>query len=198
MKQPIAQASFDQLFLEARTFNTFTDQAVGEDMLRRLYDVTKMGPTSANSHPMRVLFVQSAQAKAELVTCMQGGNANKVKSAPVTAVIAWAPDYFEQLPRLFPPVPNMRDIIAALPDAARERQAMQSANLAAGYFILAARALGLDCAPMGGIDADKINSLFFAESKWRTMFVICLGYGDPSTLFPRGPRLDFDEACNIL
>ena len=185
------------IFSEARTHGAWLDQTVDEALLRRLYDLTRMGPTSANSQPLRVVFVSSAAGKEKLRAALAPMNVEKAMAAPVTAIIAFDSAFHLQMPKLFPARPEMKDRLAALPEEDRTRMALLSSTLQAGYLILAARALGLDCGPMAGFDASKVNELFFPDGAWQATLLINLGYGDSSKLFPRLPRLDFEEACRI-
>ncbi|MFC3108100.1 malonic semialdehyde reductase [Undibacterium arcticum] len=185
----------DTLFNNARTHNAWTERPVTDAQLRHIYDLMKWGPTSANCAPARIVFVKSKQEKEKLVGCMSPGNATKTRAAPVTAIIAMDMAFYEKLPVLFPHA-DARSWFAgnqALIDAT----AFRNSSLQGGYFIVAARAAGLDCGPMSGFDADKINAEFFAGTTLTVNFVCSLGYGDPAQLFPRSPRLAFDEACRI-
>jgi 3-hydroxypropanoate dehydrogenase len=186
------------LFTEARTHSAWLDRPVDDALLRRLYDLTRMGPTGGNSHPMRVVFVKSHEAKERLRPALRPGNVDKTMAAPATAIIAFDTRFYDKLPQLFPARPEMKDQLAAIPDGVRERMAIQSATLTAGYLILAARALGLDCGPMGGFDPAVIDAAFFPGETWRSLLLVNLGYGDPDKLPPRNPRLAFDEACRIV
>jgi 3-hydroxypropanoate dehydrogenase len=188
----------DLLFTEARTHSAWLDRPVEDATLHRLYELTRIGPTGGNSQPLRVVFVKSTAAKELLRPTLAPLNVDKTMGAPVTAIIAYDVTVWEYLPKLFPARPEMKDRIAGQPPEARERQAEQGANIQAGYLILAARALGLDCGPMGGFDRAKVDAAFFADGKWKTLLLINLGYGDPTKLFPRNPRLDFEEACRIV
>jgi 3-hydroxypropanoate dehydrogenase len=185
------------LFSDARTHNVWLDRAVDETLLRRLYELARLPPTGGNTQPARIVFVKSHAAKEKLKPALFPGNLDKTMAAPVTAIIAVDTEYYEKLPRLSPQRPEARDYIAALPAPVRERLGFQSTTLQAGYLILAARALGLDCGPMGGFDAAKVDAAFFPDGKWQATLLINLGYGDRDKLFPRNPRLDFDEACRI-
>jgi 3-hydroxypropanoate dehydrogenase len=186
------------LFFDARTHNAWLDKPVDDDLLRRLYEAARWGPTSANSNPMRLVFVKSAAAKEKLRPALSPGNVDKTMNAPATAIVAYDSAFYEQLPRLFPARGlEMSRSMAAIPAEARERMALQSGSLQGGYLILAARALGLDCGPMGGFDRTQVDAAFFAGSTWRSSFLLNLGYGDPARLFPRNPRLSFEEACRI-
>ncbi|WP_298291046.1 malonic semialdehyde reductase [Thiomonas sp.] len=186
-----------QLFDDARTHNAWLDKPVSEALLHQLYDHMKWGPTSANCSPARIVFVRSPAAKARLAPCMSEGNRAKTLQAPVTAIIGMDMAFDERLPELFPHNPEARGWFAGKPDVIAST-ALRNSSLQGGYFILAARALGLDCGPMSGFDADAVNAAFFADSTVRVNFLCNLGYGDPQGLFPRGPRLRFDQACRIV
>jgi len=184
------------LFTDARTHNGWRDKPVTDEQLRQLYDLMKWGPTSANCSPARIVFVKSPEAKEKLLACMNSGNIEKTKSAPVTAVIGMDMEFYEKLPQLFPHNPDARSWFAGnQPNI--DTTALRNSSLQGGYFIMAARALGLDCAPMSGFDAAKMNDTFFKDTTVRVNFVCSIGYGDTSKLHPRGPRLSFDEACRI-
>jgi 3-hydroxypropanoate dehydrogenase len=185
------------LFTDARTHSAWIDRPVDPELLRRLYDLTRMAPTGGNSQPLRVVFAISQDAKERLQPALDPGNVDKTMAAPVTAILGYDAEFYEQLPRLFPARAGMKERIAGMPAERRERMAMQSANLQAGYFILAARALGLDCGPMGGFDAAQVDAAFLAGTSWRSLLLVNLGYGDAEKLYPRLPRLDFDDACRI-
>lgn len=191
-------AALDLLFLQARTHNGWLDRPVDNATLVRLYELARMPPTSANSQPLRLVFVQSAEAKERLKPALSPGNVAKTMAAPVTAIIAHDSRYWEHLPRLFPAVPAMAQMIAGLPPAAQARNALQGSSLQGAYLILAARALGLDVGPMGGFDNAKVDAEFFADGRFQSNFLCNLGYGDPSKVYPRGPRFEFAEACAIL
>ncbi len=192
----IAPAALAQLFTEARTHNVWQDRKVDDALLRQLYEAMKFGPTAANSSPARIVFVKSAAEKARLVDCVAPGNVEKTRSAPITAILAFDNAFHEQLPRLFPHA-DARSWYAGNPEKIA-RDALVNGSLQGGYFILAARALGLDCGPMGGFDAAKVNAAFFPDRKWSVNFLCNLGYGEADKLHPRGPRLSFDEACRIV
>lgn len=188
--------TLDLLFNGARTHNAWLDRPVDDATLRRIYELTRMAPTGGNSQPLRVVFVKSAAAKERLLPAVSPGNVDKTRTAPVTAIIAHDVAFHEKLPELFPAY-DMRSVIAALPPEARLQMAFQGSSLQGGYLILAARALGLDCGPMGGFDRAKVDAEFFPDGAWRSNFLVNLGHGDPEKLYPRNPRLDFDEACRI-
>jgi 3-hydroxypropanoate dehydrogenase len=190
------EADLERLFLAARTHNAWLDRPIEDALLRRVYETARMGPTSANTQPLRIVFVKSAEAKERLKPSLSPGNVDKTMAAPATAIIAYDLEFYEKLPKLFPGR-DMKSAFAGMPAEKRERAAFQNSSIQGGYVILAARALGLDCGPMGGFDSAKVDAAFFPDGKWKSNFLINLGYGDPSKLFPRNPRLDFDEACRI-
>ena len=185
----------EQLFDKARTHNGFTDQAVSEDTLRQLYELLKWGPTSANCSPARITFVRSAEAKEKLLACMSAGNVEKTKAAPVTAIIGMDMAFYEQLPTLFPHADARSWFVGN--QAMIDATAFRNSSLQGGYLIMAARALGLDCGPMSGFDAGKVDAAFWAGTQVKTNFICNLGHGDTSKLFARSPRLSFDEACRL-
>ena len=192
----IDENALKQLFLDARTHSAWLDKPVDDALLVRLYDTLRMGPTSANNQAGRIVFVKSAEAKERLKPSLSPGNVEKTMSAPVTAIVAYDMEFYEKLPRLMPQV-DARSWFAHLPEAALDRVGYQSSCLQGAYLMIVARGLGLDCGPMGGFDAAKVNAAFFPDGKWRANFLINLGYGDPAKLFPRNPRLEFSEACRI-
>ena len=185
------------LFSNARTHNEWLDKPVTDEQLHGIYEAMKWGPTSANSSPARIVFVKSKEQKEKLVACMSPGNAEKTRKAPVTAIVGMDLAFYEQLIKLFPHAPDARSWFEGN-DAVVESTAFRNSSLQGAYMMLAARALGLDCGPMSGFDAEKINTEFFADTKVRVNFVCNLGYGDAEKLFPRSPRLSFDEACKIV
>jgi 3-hydroxypropanoate dehydrogenase len=185
------------LFLDARTLRRWTDRPVDDEVLRRVYELARWPPTSANSEPMRVVFVKSAEGKARLRPALDAGNVEQTMSAPATAIVAHDIRFFELMTKLSPARPEMAARFGSLPEPVRDRLAFQGGTLQGGYLILAARALGLDCGPMGGFDRAKVDAEFFPDGRWQSNFLVNLGYGDPSTLRPRAPRLDFEEACRI-
>ncbi len=189
------QIHTEQLFDDARTHNVWRDTPVPEATLRQLWDLMKWGPTSANCSPLRILFCSSAEAKARLAACMDSGNRAKTLQAPVTAVLGMDLGFPDTLPALFPHT-DARAWFAGKPAKIAET-AFRNSSLQGGYFILAARALGLDCGPMSGFDASAVDAAFWAGSEVKTNFVCSLGHGDASKLFPRSPRLAFDDACRI-
>ena len=189
------QAALDQLFAAARTHNVWLDRPVSDELLHELYECMKWGPTAANGSPARIVFVKSREAKERLLPCMAPGNADKTRAAPVTAIVGMDGAFYEKLPTLFPQADARSWFVGnqALIDAT----AFRNSSLQGAYLILAARALGLDCGPMSGFDADKINAAFFKDGTVKANFVCNLGYGDHTKLFPRNPRLSFGEACRI-
>jgi len=189
-------ADLKLLFTDAHTHNAWLDRPVSDDLLRRLYEVARMAPTSANCQPMRIVFVKSAAAKEKLRPTLMAANVDKTMAAPATAIVAYDLEFYEKMPKLFP-ARDFRAMFLGMPEEKRERSAFQNGSLQGGYLILAARALGLDCGPMGGFDNEKVDAAFLAGTKWKSNFLVNLGYGDPAKLFPRNPRLDFDEACRI-
>jgi 3-hydroxypropanoate dehydrogenase len=193
----ISDDALNQLFRQARTHNAWLPKLVPLEALRAAYELARWGPTSANSTPARFIFLESASAKARLLPALSSGNVEKTKAAPVTVIVAWDTEFYEKLPRLFPQA-DMRSVFAGSQSLAEET-AFRNSSLQGGYFILAARAVGLDCGPMSGFDKAKVNAEFFPDGKWKANFLCNLGYGDRSKLFPRNPsRLEFDEACRVL
>lgn len=194
----IPDTALDALFRTARSHNGWLPRPVADDTLAALYDLVKWGPTSANCCPMRIVFVRSAEGRERLRRWLAPGNLDKTLSAPVTAVIGYDLAFYEQLPRLFPHRPALRHSYEGPDNAAHaERTAFRNGSLQAGYFILAARALGLDCGPMSGFDAEGVDQTFWAGTAVRTNLLCNLGYGDATKLFDRHPRLGFDEACRF-
>ena len=185
-----------QLFTEARTAIGYKPDPVPDTLLHELYELMKWAPTSANSSPARIAFVRTPEGKARLEACMNpGSNRQKVREAPVTAIIGMDMAFYERLPQLFPHA-DARAWFVGKP-AHIEATAFRNSSLQGGYLMMAARALGLDCGPMSGFDAAAMDAAFWAGTTVRTNFVCALGYGDASRLFARGPRLSFDEACTL-
>jgi nitroreductase len=189
-------ATLATLFTAARSHSFWQDRPVSDELLQQVYDLAKWGATSANCSPARIVFVKSAAEKEKLVACMIPGNVEKTKSAPVTAIIGMDMEFYEKLPQLFPHTDAKAWFVGNQPLI--ESTAFRNSSLQGAYLMLAARALGLDCGPMSGFDADKVNAAFFANSNVKANFVCCLGYGDAAKLFPRSPRLAFEEACRIV
>lgn len=185
-----------KLFFAARTHNTWLPQPVSDALLVELYEMLRWAPTSANCNPARFVFVKGDEAKARLLPALMEGNVEKTRMAPVTAIIGYDLDFAEQLPRLFPHA-DARSWFAGNPQLTQET-AFRNGSLQGAYLILAARALGLDCGPMSGFDAAKVQAEFFPEGNVVVNFLCNLGYGDPNGVFPRGPRFDFDEVCRVV
>ena len=181
------------LFTDARTQNKWTDQPVTDAELEAIFDLVKMGPTSANCSPARFVFVRTPEGKEKLKPALSAGNLEKTMTAPVTVIVAHDPHFYEQLPKLFPHA-DARAWFAGNETLANET-AFRNGSMQAAYLIMAARALGIDCGPMSGFDTSKVDAAFFASSGWKTNMLINLGHGDSSGLFPRSPRFAFDEAC---
>lgn len=192
----IDEEGLDLLFRQARTHNAWHPRGVPEYLLREVYDLAKWGPTSANASPMRILFLKTEEAKARLLPALMPLNVEKSQTAPVVAIIAYDTEFYEQLPHLFPHA-DARSWFVGNTDMIQET-AFRNSSLQGAYFMLAARALGLDCGPMSGFDEDKVNAEFFPDGRWKVNFICNLGYGDTAKLFPRLPRLEFDEACAVL
>lgn len=185
----------DQVFRAARTFNRFQDREVDDATLQRLYELTAWGPTSVNSQPARYVFVRSAAAKEKLRPALSPGNLDKTMAAPVTVIVAQDTQFHGFLPELSP-MKNARELFAGNPVLAQET-AFRNSSLQGAYLILAARMLGLDAGPMSGFDVSVLDAAFFPDGRWRSNFLINLGYGDPAGNYPRGPRLGFDQAALI-
>ena len=196
MSSIIDERALDVLFRQARTHNDWIGGAVGEDLLRAVWDLARMGPTSANCSPARIIFVVSPEAKQKLKPCLIEGNVDKTMAAPATAVIGHDLAFPDRLPELFPHT-DARAWFAGNPSLV-ETTAFRNGTLQGAYFVLAARAMGLDCGPMSGFDNAKADEAFFAGTAIRSNFLCNIGYGDPEKLHPRSPRLAFDEACKVV
>lgn len=194
--KPLSDDALNQLFTGARTRNGWTDRPVSEDLLRRLYDLAKFGPTAVNATPARFLFVTSPEAKARLAPHMADANREKTLQAPVNVIIGQDIDFHEHLPVLFPHAPAAKDWFGD--EAYRRDTAFRNSSLQGGYFLLAARALGLDVGPMSGFDPAGVKAEFFAGTAVEPNFIVNLGYGSDENLFPRSPRLEFEQAASIL
>jgi len=192
----IDDAALDILFREARSHYSWDGTEISDDSLRQLYDLMKFGPTSANSSPARFLFLRTTEAKARLRPALSAGNVEKTMAAPVVAIVAYDPRFFDQLAKLFPHA-DARAWFAGNA-ALAEETAFRNSTLQGAYLILAARALGIDSGAMSGFDRDQVDRIFFAESGWKSNFLINLGYGDGNGQHPRAPRLDFVDACALL
>lgn len=197
MPDKIAQACLDRIFMDARTHNAWLDRDVPDSLLKELVDIVKTGPTSANCSPARIVFVKSDEAKQRLKPHLSGNNAEKTMQAPVCAIIGQDLEFYEHLPKLFPHNQDAINWFKGKPDHSATT-AFRNATLQGGYFIIAARALGLDTGPMSGFDNDGVDKEFFAGATVKSNFLCNLGYGDASVLFPRSPRFAFDEMAEIV
>ena len=194
--RPANERSIKDVFINGRTHRAFKDQPIAEDTLKHLYDLTKLGPSASNLCPMRISFVQTPEGKDKVMAAAAAGNRPKIAQAPVVAIIAHDTAFHRHVETL---APHMDAEAYRQQDPAKlEQAAIENTWLQAGYFIIAARALGLDCGPMSGFDKAKIDAAFYQESTWRSEMLINLGYGDDSQLYPRGERLGFDQACTML
>lgn len=190
------RSALDQIFVDARTANKFTDRPVDDDTLRQLYDLLRWGPTSMNSQPARFVFLRSTASRQRLLPALSPGNQQKTLTAPVTVIVAQDTRFFDQLPTLFPAY-DAKPMYEANP-ALAESTAFRNSSLQGAYLIIAARLLGLDCGPMSGFDPAKVNAEFFPDGRWKANFVCNLGYADPTGNHPRGPRLPFETAVQML
>jgi 3-hydroxypropanoate dehydrogenase len=211
MSKTLSDDALDQLFRESRTHNGWQNKPVSDDLLKQVYDLMKWGPTSANGSPARFVFLRSNESKERLRPLLAPGNVEKTMTAPVTVIVAYDLLFFEKLPRLFPHAPAMRDLFAQNPQLV-EVTAKRNSSLQGAYMIIAARSLGLDCGPMSGFDNAMLDEEFFGAGQEcegceqeffpsghvKSNFLCNIGYGDPSKLFPRSPRLSFDEACSLM
>ena len=198
MRSTLDDTALDVLLLKARTQNGWLPTPVSDDELRRIYDIMKMGPTSANSCPARILFLRTPEAKARLLPALSPGNVDKTKQAPVTAIIGYDTRFYEWMPKkLFTHRPDMAENYAKNP-ALTETVAFRNGTLQGAYFMLAARAVGLDVGGMSGFDNAKVDAEFFADGRVKSNFLCNLGHGDPGKVLPKLPRLDFEEACTVL
>ena len=192
----IAQASLDQLFFNARTANGFLDKPVPLELLKEVYDIAKMGATSMNTQPTRYVFLNSEASRARLIPALSPGNVDKTKAAPVTVIVATDTQFFEHMPTIWHG-PGAKEMFAGNVPLA-QGTASRNGTLGGAYFMIAARAVGLDCGPMSGVDLAKVNAEFFADGRLQANFLINLGYGDNTKLFNRNPRLTFEQACSVL
>jgi 3-hydroxypropanoate dehydrogenase len=196
MSKVVSDEDLDIIFRNARTHNVWLDRPVEDSLLRKVYDLARMGPTSANMCPMRLVFVKSKEAKERLKPALDAGNVDKTMKAPVTAIIAMDIRFYEKLPKLFPHA-DAKAWFKDLPENVLEYIALRNGSLQGAYFMLAARSLGLDCGPMSGFNNAKVDAAFFAGTTIKSNFLCNLGHGDASKLYPRSPRLEFDEACQF-
>ncbi len=210
MSQRVSDDCLDLIFRNARTFGGWLPKPVSDDTIREIYDTMKWGPTSANGSPARFLLLRSKEAKERLRPALSPGNVEKTMAAPVTVIVAYDLRFYDKMDKLFPHNPGMKDVFVNNPELA-ETTAKRNGSLQGAYFIIAARALGLDCGPMSGFDNAKVDAEFFGPSAHdaaacqehatgciKSNFLINIGYGDPSKLYPRSPRLPFEEACKVL
>ena len=195
MSAPLDDLALDQLFRSARTYNAFSGE-IDDATLHRLYDLLKWGPTAANASPARFVFVRSPEAKAKLGPALDPGNREKTLAAPVTVIVGYDMAFYDKLPVLFPHT-DARSWFAGRPEPVLETVALRNGSLQGAYLILAARSLGLDCGPMSGFNNAMVDEAFFAGTAIRSNFLVNLGKGDAASIFPRSPRLGFDEACRI-
>lgn len=193
----VPSSALDVLFRDARTHSAWQDRPVDPALLEQAYDIAKMGPTSMNTQPMRVIFVTSAEGKERLKPTLSPGNVDKTMSAPVTAIVAFDRAFPDTLPVLFPHFAAAPEMFRGNP-ALLEETAFRNSSLQAAYLIIALRAVGLDCGPMSGFDKDKVAAAFFPDSPWAANLLINIGYGKPDALFPRLPRLSFGEATRFV
>lgn len=196
MSKVASDADLDLIFRDARTHNVWKDEPVDDALLRRVYDLAKMGATSANMCPLRIVFVKSSEAKEKLKPCLDAGNVDKTMKAPVTAILGMDVHFFEKMPELFPHA-DAKAWFKDLPENVLEYIALRNSSLQGAYFMLAARSLGLDCGPMSGFNNAKVDAAFFSGTTVKSNFLCNLGHGDLSKLYPRLPRLSFEEACKI-
>jgi 3-hydroxypropanoate dehydrogenase len=192
----ISKDALDQLFFNARTQNGFTNKPVSLDLLKEAYDIAKMGATSMNTQPTRYVFITTPEAKARLMPALSPGNVDKTREAPVTVIVATDTKFYENMPQVWHGA-GAKEMFAGNA-ALAEGTATRNGTLGGAYFMIAARACGLDCGPMSGVDLGKVNAEFFADGRFKANFLINLGYGEPSKLFPRNPRLSFEQACQVI
>ena len=187
--------ALDSIFRSARTHNGWLPKPVTDDQLRAIYDLMKWGPTSANCQPARIVFVRTKEGKEKLRPALSAGNTEKTMAAPVTAIVAYDPEFYEHLPRMFPHDQTAITWFKGTPSA--EPTAFRNGSLQGAYLIIAARALGLDCGAMSGFDNAKVDQAFFPDGKLKSNFLCNIGYGDPAKLFARSPRFAFEESCTL-
>jgi 3-hydroxypropanoate dehydrogenase len=193
----LSDAVLDQLLLQARTQNAWQSRAVPDETLKAIFNLMRMGPTSANMQPARLVFVQSTEGKERLKPCLSEGNREKTMAAPVCTIIGYDTRFYEYMPKVFPHEPDARSWFDHDQHHA-ETHAFRNSSLQGAYFIIAARALGLDCGPMSGFDAGAVEKAFFPDGRVRANFLCNIGYGDPKGVFPRSPRFEFEEVCTIV
>ncbi len=196
-ESPLPGAAMDQLFRTARTYNAFEPEALPQALLREIYELAKWGPTASNGNPARFVFLVSPEAKARLAPHMSNSNRPKTLAAPLNVIVAYDLDFWKLTPQLFPHKPEAGSWFSSSPQAAFE-SALRNGSLQGAYLMMAVRALGLDCGPMSGFKTDGVNEEFFKGTSWRANFICNIGYGTTENLFPRLPRLPFDDACQVL
>jgi 3-hydroxypropanoate dehydrogenase len=197
MSRVLSSEGMDLIFRNARSQNGWLNKPVEDALLLQIYDLMKMGPTSANMCPLRIIFVKSKEAKEKLKPALDAGNVAKVMTAPVAAILGMDIHFYEKLPKLFPHT-DAKAWFKDLPENVLEYIALRNSSLQGAYFMLAARSLGLDCGPMSGFNNAKVDELFFAGTTVKSNFLCSIGYGDPSKVHPRSPRLSFEEACKVV
>ncbi len=196
MSNILSDAALDRIFRNARTHTHWQEREVSDVLLQAVFDLAKMGPTSANCSPMRVVFVKSPEAKERLKPALAEGNVEKTMAAPVTAIVGHDLEFYERLPQLFPHT-DARSWFVGKPELSRDT-AFRNGSLQGAYLMIAARSLGLDCGPMSGFDNEAVDRAFFPDGQVKSNFLCNLGHGDPEKLHPRSPRLDFDQVCRVL
>ena len=192
------KAGLDLLLFEAHTQNAWRDEPVSDAVLQQVYEAARWAPTLANTQPLRLMFVRSPEAKARLKPHLSPGNVDKTMAAPATAIVAHDLEFFEQLTTLSPHAPGLKDYFGGMPAEAKAAVALLGSSMQGAYVILAARALGLDCGPMGGFNKDGVDKEFLSGTNWKSNFLINLGHGDAAGVHPRAPRLDFSFAVRII
>lgn len=197
MSVALDQVALDTLFLDARTYHAWYHKSVSETRLEKLYELARIGPTSMNSSPARFVFIISDEGREKLKPALSPGNVEQTMSAPVTVIVAHDSRFYEYLPKLSPHAKGASERFANNTKSA-ESTAFRNGCLQGAYLIMAARALGLDCGPMSGFDSAKVDEIFFPDGRWKSNFLVNIGYGDPAGLYPRAPRLDFEEACVVI
>ena len=197
MNQSLDTQALEQAFFNARTFNKFTSQKVSDALIMQLYDLMKWGPTSMNCQPGHYVFIKSEEAKQRLKSALMPGNQDKTMAAPATVIVAFDTQFYKHLPLQFPANPNAQAMFEANPELS-QTTALRNGTLQGGYLILAARMLGLDCGPMSGFNNQAVDAEFFSDGRYKSNFLINIGYGDASGNYPRGPRLAFSDAVDII
>lgn len=197
MSTKLAASALEQLFTEARTFNAFLEKEVTEELINELYELMKWAPTSMNCQPAHYVVVKSQEAKEKLNTAVAPGNQAKTLAAPATIIVAYDTQFHNNLPEQFPAYPTAKDMFEGN-EVFRETTAFRNSSLQGAYLIMAARSLGLDCGPMSGFDNKTLDESFFPDGRYKSNFIMNIGYGDASKNHPRGPRLDFDKVVDIV